>query len=202
MCILSGLLNVRPFQEGARLDDIAPELVATVVRFSDVAGSRSNVQAHSTIKQVSKMREEIMSNSVKSGKCFCGSVEIEVMGQPAAMGYCHCASCREWSASPVNAFTLWQPASVQVTKGDKHLATYNKTAGSARKFCTNCGGHVLTDHPGLGLVDVFAAMLPDLDFEPGVHVNYGETVLRIKDGLPKLKDFPKEFGGSGDVVAE
>jgi hypothetical protein len=25
MCILSGLLNVRPFQEGARLDDIAPE---------------------------------------------------------------------------------------------------------------------------------------------------------------------------------
>jgi hypothetical protein len=143
-----------------------------------------------------------MSNSVQSGKCFCGSVEIAVTGQPAAMGYCHCASCREWSASPVNAFTLWQPASVKVTKGHKHLASYNKTAGSTRKYCTNCGGHVLTDHPGLGLVDVFAAMLPGLDFKPGVHVNYGETVLRIKDGLPKLKDFPKEFGGSGDAVAE
>ena len=60
----------------------------------------------------------------------------------------------------------------------------------------------MTDHPGLGLVDVFSAMLPNLAFKPGVHVNYGETVLRIKDGLPKLKDFPKEFGGSGDVVAE
>jgi hypothetical protein len=27
-------------------------------------------------------------------------------------------------------------------------------------------------------------------------------VLPIRDGLPKLKDFPKEFGGSGDIVAE
>jgi hypothetical protein len=24
----------------------------------------------------------------------------------------------------------------------------------------------------------------------------------MRDGLPKLKDFPKEFGGSGDVVPE
>jgi len=24
----------------------------------------------------------------------------------------------------------------------------------------------------------------------------------MKDGLPKLKDFPKEFGGSGETVPE
>jgi hypothetical protein len=35
-----------------------------------------------------------------------------------------------------------------------------------------------------------------------VHVNYGETVLRIRDGKPKFKDFPKDFGGSGETVAE
>ena len=29
-----------------------------------------------------------------------------------------------------------------------------------------------------------------------------ETVLRIKDGLPKLKDVPKEMGGSGEAMAE
>jgi hypothetical protein len=33
-------------------------------------------------------------------------------------------------------------------------------------------------------------------------VNYGEKVLSIKDGLPKLKDFPKEMGGSGVTLAE
>ena len=60
----------------------------------------------------------------------------------------------------------------------------------------------MTDHPSLGLVDVYAATIPALKFVPGVHVNYSETVLPIKDGLPKLKDFPAEMGGSGVVVAE
>jgi hypothetical protein len=32
--------------------------------------------------------------------------------------------------------------------------------------------------------------------------HYQETVLRIKDGFPKLKDAPKESGGSGISVDE
>lgn len=44
-----------------------------------------------------------------SGSCFCGAVEFSVSGSPEAMAYCHCDSCRHWSAGPINAFTLWQP---------------------------------------------------------------------------------------------
>jgi hypothetical protein len=137
-----------------------------------------------------------------SGSCFCGAVKLEVSGEPEGMGYCHCSSCRSWSGGPVNAFTLWKPETVKVTQGAEHVATYNKTPVSYRKYCTKCGGHLMTDHPPLGLVDVFSATLPGLKFAPGVHINYQETVLRMKDGLPKLKDFPKEFGGSGDTMAE
>jgi hypothetical protein len=57
-------------------------------------------------------------------------------------------------------------------------------------------------HPPLKMVDVFAATLPTLPFAPVVHVNYSETVLPMRDGLPKLKDFPAEFGGSGQMVPE
>ena len=60
----------------------------------------------------------------------------------------------------------------------------------------------MTNHPPLQLVDVFAATMPTLKFPPGVHVNYAETILPMRDGLPKLKDFPKEFGGSGETVPE
>ena len=60
----------------------------------------------------------------------------------------------------------------------------------------------MNNHPPLGLVDVFAATLPTLASRPGVHVNYAETVLPMRDGLPKLKDFPAEFGGSGEQVSE
>jgi hypothetical protein len=142
------------------------------------------------------------SDKEHNGKCFCGSVEFTVSGEPAAMGYCHCTSCRTWSAGPVNAFTLWKPESVKVTKGADKIGTFNKTANSTRKFCKSCGGHVFTEHPGWGVTDVYAAVLPTLAFKPGVHVNYQETVLRMKDGLPKMKDFPKEMGGSGVVLAE
>lgn len=136
------------------------------------------------------------------GQCFCGAVRIEATGAPEAMGYCHCRSCRSWSAAPVNAFTLWKPEAVTVVAGAEHLATYQKTAFSQRQYCAKCGGHLMTRHPTVGLVDVYAATLPTLEFAPGVHVNYAETVLPMRDGLPKLKDFPAALGGSGEIIAE
>jgi hypothetical protein len=102
----------------------------------------------------------------------------------------------------VNAFSLWKPEAVRVTSGTEHVAMFQKTALSQRQFCSKCGGHLMTNHPPLGLVDVFAATLPTLAFAPGVHVNYAETVLPMRDGLPKLKDFPAELGGSGEAIAE
>jgi hypothetical protein len=137
-----------------------------------------------------------------TGTCFCGAVQIEATGAPEGMGYCHCGSCRSWSAGPVNAFTLWKPENVKVTRGADLVGHFMKTPVSDRKYCTKCGGHLMTDHPPLGLVDVYAATIPDLKFQPGLHVNYAETVLPMKDGLPKFKDFPKDFGGSGDMVAD
>jgi len=77
-----------------------------------------------------------------------------------------------------------------------------KTKMSDRQYCTKCGGHIMTGHPTLGLTDVYAATLPSLKFVPALHVNYAETVLPMKDGLPKLKDFPADFGGSGLTVPE
>ena len=137
-----------------------------------------------------------------AGACFCGAVELRVTGQPTAMGYCHCRSCRSWSGGPVNAFSLWPPEAVRVTKGAEHVATYAKTPMSERQHCRLCGGHLMARHPPLELVDVFAATIPDLPFAPAVHVNYAETVLPMHDGLPKLRDFPAEFGGSGEVMPE
>lgn len=136
------------------------------------------------------------------GRCFCGAVEVRVVGKPVAMGYDHCSSCREWSASPVNAFTLWPPSAVTITRGVDLVGEYSKTDRSIRKWCKRCGGHLLNQHPGWNVIDVYAAVIPDFPFDPQFHVNYGEAVLRIRDGLPKLKDFPREMGGSGETLPE
>ena len=136
------------------------------------------------------------------GSCFCGSVDIAVSGKPVVMGYCHCESCRHWSASPVNAFTLWPNDAVRVTRGEQFLESYSKTPRSERKWCRKCGGHLLTVHPHWELTDVYAASIPECPFQASVHVNYQESVLHIRDGLPKLKDLPKEMGGSGLAIPE
>jgi hypothetical protein len=140
--------------------------------------------------------------NVYTGRCFCGAVELTVTGEPAAMGYCHCDSCREWSAGPVNAFSLWPPAAVRITKGAENVGRYQKTEKSIRQWCKTCGGHLLTEHPLWSLTDVYVAVIPDLPFKPALHVNYQEAVLPMKDGLPKQKDVPAEMGGSGELLPE
>jgi hypothetical protein len=74
-----------------------------------------------------------------TGKCFCGAVEVVATGEPLTMGYCHCTSCRQWSASPVNAFTIWVPESVRITNGAESVRSFRKTK-TVRKWCQACGG--------------------------------------------------------------
>ena len=63
-----------------------------------------------------------MTKTLKAG-CFCGEVRLEIDGAPEAMGYCHSDSCRHWSAGPVNAFSLWVPANIQIIQGKSKLQT-------------------------------------------------------------------------------
>ena len=137
---------------------------------------------------------------VHKGRCFCGSVKVEVRGEPAGQGFCHCESCRSHTGAPLRGFTLWPADAVTVLEGQ--LAGFNKSGFSDRQHCTVCGGQVLIDHPTIGLVDVHSSTIAEFPFQPSVHVNYQERVLRIHDGLPKLKDLPSEMGGSGESVSE
>ena len=135
------------------------------------------------------------------GSCYCGAVQIEASGDPLDMGYCHCNECRRYSTAPVSIFTLWKPETVKITKGADSLGKFKSSELSDRRYCTKCGGHVMIDHPTLGLADIRVS-LSGLTFKPTVHLNYEDKVLPIKDGLPKLRDFPKEIGGTGMTMTE
>ncbi len=93
-------------------------------------------------------------------------------------------TCLEFETGSNTALRAWAIATARV-------------AATGRRW-----GHVLACHPGLKLIDVYAALIPSLEFIPGLHVNYAETVLPIKAGLLKLKVFPSEFGGSGEIIPE
>src|SRR5690606_9382456 len=127
----------------------------------DCARGAAHTGPHAARVRVRRISRRCEMSNERSyyGSCFCGSVQFTVTGEPAGMGYCHCESCRRWSAAPLNAFTLWEPRALSVTRGADRIGVYHRTEGSLRKWCRDCGGHLFTEHPGLGLVDVYAAML-------------------------------------------
>ena len=143
-----------------------------------------------------------MSEISRTSGCICGAVQLSISGQPVVMAYCHCDSCRGWLGAPIHAASLWLTPNVRIEKGADLLGMFKRTEASHRQFCTSCGSPVLIVHPELGMTDVPAGSIPDLVFEPTLHVHYGEKVLTVVDGLPKFKDFPKDFGGSGDMLPE
>ena len=143
-----------------------------------------------------------MTSSDKShqGECYCGAVKLVVTGDAAGAGYCHCKACRSWSAGP-STRSLSGPRRGEIIQGEELIGEYHGHERSYRQWCTQSWAPAHAA-PALGLVDVYAATSPSFPFEPGVHVNYESTVLPMKDGLPKLKDFPIELGGSGETLAE
>lgn len=143
-----------------------------------------------------------MSNDTHKGHCFCGAVEFEVKGAPAAQVYCHCTDCRGWLGAPVHAATLWPKDNFKITKGADHVTVYAKTPNSQRQSCKTCSSHFSVNHPGMGMVDVMASTIPSFQYKPTVHIFYGEKMIAMKDGLPKFAKMPKEFGGSGDLLPE
>ncbi len=143
-----------------------------------------------------------MSETSRTSGCMCGEVQISISGEPTVMAYCHCESCRGWLGAPIHAASLWPTPNVRVEKGADRLGLFKRTEASHRQFCTSCGSPVLIVHPAIGLTDVPAGSIRNLVYKPTLHVHYGEKVLAVRDGLPKFKDFPEDFGGSGDTVPE
>lgn len=139
---------------------------------------------------------------VRTLSCFCGAVEVSVEGEPVTQGYCHCNSCRAWTAQPVTAYALWPTALVKVTKGAATLGSAKRNEGLIMQFCTTCGGNVMSVSMSAGLTDAYPMRIAGFDFQPLYHVNYAERAIDMRDGLPKFRDMPEQAGGSGDMMPE
>lgn len=101
-------------------------------------------------------------------------------------------------------FPLWNPRTLKITKSLDNIAGFDKnpigkdeTVLSNRVWCKTCGGHLYTDHPTMGLIDIPAVIIKDFTFTAAFDVHYQESVHMMKDGLSKFKDLPKKAGGSG-----
>mmetsp|Transcript_3572 Transcript_3572/g.8470 ORF Transcript_3572/g.8470 Transcript_3572/m.8470 type:complete len:155 (+) Transcript_3572:23-487(+) len=150
------------------------------------------------------------------GSCGCGAVGFEydsTVAPPLFSALCHCRSCRLGVPGvAVHILGIPKPA-FKITKGEDNLVEWNASESSARFFCKTCGTRVIQGPKGGPFYGTFptlyevgrsepAPALPE-SFAPKVHAWFSHATapeLFKNDGLPKFKDFPKEMGGTGEMM--
>lgn len=131
-------------------------------------------------------------------KCLCGSVVLNLTGEPVVQAYCHCDDCQTAHGAAYVATAAYPSQAVEILKGNL-IPLVVKTASRMR--CGNCGTFLFTEVASAGLRSVNATLLPKEQFKPQFHLQCQYAVLPIVDNLPHYKDFPSAFGGTGELVA-
>ena len=125
-----------------------------------------------------------------TGGCMCGEVRYEAVGEPRAVGHCHCPSCRHHTGAPVTTYAAFERDRVTFTKGDRKI--YNSSPGVARAFCGKCGTPltcelVEEEWDGLPFILLHISTLdnPD-DYVPDRHWYHelGIAWFEVADDLP------------------
>ena len=94
-------------------------------------------------------------NMSRTGRCYCGEVQYESVGDPVMQAQCHCRECQYLTGGSANVFMAVPEDGLTFTQSDIDGAV-------TREFRANCGTHLLTRAPGLpGAVVLKAGTLDD-----------------------------------------
>ncbi len=74
-----------------------------------------------------------------SGKCLCGSIELEVEVSNTETGACHCNMCRTWSGGPMLAIDCGDSLKIS---DESSVKRYQSSEWAERGFCETCGTHL------------------------------------------------------------
>jgi len=89
-------------------------------------------------------------------RCCCGDCSIEVSGEPALNGICHCTSCKKRTGSAFGWSAYFPDANVVARSGTLNGYAKDGDMGYNRFFCAHCGTTLcwksfgfLADHTGI-----------------------------------------------------
>ena len=108
------------------------------------------------------------------GGCLCGKVRYTSDAEPTMVVNCYCKTCQKNSGS-TNSYNYAMPAGSVTLTGDT-LTVYEDRSGASgkafqRKFCSNCGSHVISSGPAYeGLEFIKAGTLDGEHLAPAAHI--------------------------------
>ena len=120
------------------------------------------------------------------GHCLCGQLRFEAAGEPRWVAYCHCASCRRHTASPVTCFVNFKSSSINIS-GDRTL--YKSSPGITRSHCGICGTPIAFETAQRpGEIDLYLNAFDQPEsFTPQGHSCFEEHIpwFDTRDDLPR-----------------
>jgi len=106
-----------------------------------------------------------MDKPALSGGCACGKVRITITAQPKRVGLCHCMTCRKSHGAAFNPFAVFASQDLLI---EGTLKDWESSSGYLRRFCPDCGSHVVGSNNGevevsLGSLDRVGALTPQYE---------------------------------------
>lgn len=123
-----------------------------------------------------------------NGRCLCGAVRLEILGEFLHAYYCHCSRCRRASASSFATNAFVKADDLRVAQGEDALGAFESAPGVFRHFCTRCGSQLFNRNEHVP--QIRSVRLGVIDGDPGIRPSVHNFVgskapwIEISDGLP------------------
>eukprot|EP01119_Soliformovum_irregulare_P020644 TRINITY_DN671_c0_g1_i1.p1 TRINITY_DN671_c0_g1~~TRINITY_DN671_c0_g1_i1.p1 ORF type:complete len:151 (+),score=20.75 TRINITY_DN671_c0_g1_i1:21-473(+) len=146
--------------------------------------------------------------NVHAGSCACGRVIISVdKSVPAPLNaYCHCNDCTRHNMTPLVGIIGYPSTAIENgtirIQGKEQLKGFQVTDRITRHFCSHCGSPCYMELHLAKSIGLYSRFIDSYPFKPTLHFYYQSKRLSVKDGVPKWKDSPAEFGGSGVLLED
>ena len=127
------------------------------------------------------------------GSCLCGKISYEASEVGSNVTKCHCSLCQKTSGSAYGDYTTAPIDGFRWTSGEDLLKKFESTPGNFRNFCPECGTHLPTAHPPMGIYFVQAGTLDTQEvMSESAHMFLKSKVAwhQQQPGLTEFDEYP------------
>jgi hypothetical protein len=133
--------------------------------------------------------------AVRKGRCLCGRITVELVGEPLAVSLCHCVNCQKTSGSAFSVIAIVPRDNVRFAG---EVSVFNDVGESGRGFercfCPGCGSPVESRSEHLaarGITIVKASLFDDTSWlQPGEQIYCQSAQRWVNGGIGDIRCFP------------
>jgi len=86
-----------------------------------------------------------MEKPVLTGSCLCGAIAYQADATIGRIVHCHCRTCRKTHSTAFSSVAAVPRESFYFTRGAEQLKSVESSPGKVRRFCSNCGSHLMAE---------------------------------------------------------